>query len=83
MMAPLGTKHHDRLSGGPLCRSSSIHSDTYGDALRDVTVGLKSLGGLPIGQPAKPQEGADRIFLVSRQAGSVPGAGYFDREQRP
>jgi NAD(P)-dependent dehydrogenase (short-subunit alcohol dehydrogenase family) len=38
---------------------------------------MKSLGGIPIGRPAKPREVADLIgFLVSPQAASITGAEY-------
>jgi NAD(P)-dependent dehydrogenase (short-subunit alcohol dehydrogenase family) len=38
---------------------------------------MKSLGGIPIGRPAKPREVADLIaFLVSPQAASITGTEY-------
>jgi NAD(P)-dependent dehydrogenase (short-subunit alcohol dehydrogenase family) len=38
---------------------------------------MKSLGGIPIGRPAKPREVADLIaFLVSPLAGSISGTEY-------
>jgi NAD(P)-dependent dehydrogenase (short-subunit alcohol dehydrogenase family) len=38
---------------------------------------MASLGGIPIGRPAKPREVADLIaFLVSSQAGSITGTEY-------
>jgi NAD(P)-dependent dehydrogenase (short-subunit alcohol dehydrogenase family) len=38
---------------------------------------MKSLGGIPIGRPAKPEEVADLIaFLVSPQAASITGTEY-------
>jgi NAD(P)-dependent dehydrogenase (short-subunit alcohol dehydrogenase family) len=38
---------------------------------------MKSIGGIPVGRPAKPQEVADLItFLASPRAGSVSGAEY-------
>jgi NAD(P)-dependent dehydrogenase (short-subunit alcohol dehydrogenase family) len=38
---------------------------------------MKSLGGIPIGRPAKPGEVADLIaFLVSPQAASITGTEY-------
>jgi NAD(P)-dependent dehydrogenase (short-subunit alcohol dehydrogenase family) len=38
---------------------------------------MASLGGIPIGRPAKPKEVADLIaFLVSPQAGSITGTEY-------
>ncbi|MBC7805281.1 MAG: SDR family oxidoreductase [Akkermansiaceae bacterium] len=39
---------------------------------------MKSLGGIPIGRPAKPIEVADLIrFLVSERAGSITGTEYI------
>ena len=39
---------------------------------------MKSLGGIPIGRPAKPSEVADLIaFLVSPQAASITGTEYI------
>jgi NAD(P)-dependent dehydrogenase (short-subunit alcohol dehydrogenase family) len=38
---------------------------------------MSSLGGIPIGRPAKPQEVAELIgFLVSRRAASITGIEY-------
>jgi len=38
---------------------------------------MQSLGGIPLGRPAKPQEVADLIaFLISRRAASITGAEY-------
>jgi NAD(P)-dependent dehydrogenase (short-subunit alcohol dehydrogenase family) len=38
---------------------------------------MKSLGGIPLGRPAKPEEVADLIaFLVSPRAASITGAEY-------
>src|SRR5713226_8995625 len=38
---------------------------------------MASIGGIPIGRPAKPREVADLIaFLVSPQAGSITGTEY-------
>jgi NAD(P)-dependent dehydrogenase (short-subunit alcohol dehydrogenase family) len=38
---------------------------------------MTSMGGIPIGRPAKPREVADLIaFVVSPQAGSITGAEY-------
>lgn len=38
---------------------------------------MKSLGGIPIGRPAKPREVADLVgFLVSPQAGAITGVEY-------
>jgi NAD(P)-dependent dehydrogenase (short-subunit alcohol dehydrogenase family) len=38
---------------------------------------MDSLGGIPIGRPAKPKEVADLIaFLVSPRAGSITGTEY-------
>lgn len=39
---------------------------------------MKSLGGIPLGRPAKPQEVADLItFLVSPRAGSISGSEHL------
>jgi NAD(P)-dependent dehydrogenase (short-subunit alcohol dehydrogenase family) len=37
---------------------------------------MESLGGIPIGRPAKPREVADLAFLVSSQAESITGTEY-------
>lgn len=38
---------------------------------------MKSLGGIPIGRPAKPKEVADLVaFLVFERAASIKGAEY-------
>jgi NAD(P)-dependent dehydrogenase (short-subunit alcohol dehydrogenase family) len=38
---------------------------------------IKSLGGIPLGRPAKPEEVADLIaFLVSPRAASITGTEY-------
>jgi NAD(P)-dependent dehydrogenase (short-subunit alcohol dehydrogenase family) len=38
---------------------------------------MNSLGGIPIGRPAKPEEVADLVaFLASSRAGSITGAEY-------
>jgi NAD(P)-dependent dehydrogenase (short-subunit alcohol dehydrogenase family) len=38
---------------------------------------MKSLGGIPLGRPAKPEEVADLIaFLVSPRASSITGTEY-------
>ena len=38
---------------------------------------MESLGGIPIGRPAKPEEVADLIaFLVSPRASSITGTEY-------
>ncbi len=39
---------------------------------------MRSLGGIPLGRPAKPQEVADLIvFLVSPRAGSISGSEHI------
>jgi NAD(P)-dependent dehydrogenase (short-subunit alcohol dehydrogenase family) len=39
---------------------------------------MQSLGGIPLGRPAKPQEVADLItFLVSPRAGSISGSEHL------
>ena len=46
----------------------------YGGGKRII---MKSLGGIPLGRPAKPQEVADLIaFLVSPRAASITGTEY-------
>ncbi len=38
---------------------------------------MDSLGGIPIGRPAKPREVADLVaFLVSPRAGAITGTEY-------
>jgi NAD(P)-dependent dehydrogenase (short-subunit alcohol dehydrogenase family) len=38
---------------------------------------MKSLGGIPLGRPAKPREVADLIaFVVSPRAGSITGTEF-------
>jgi NAD(P)-dependent dehydrogenase (short-subunit alcohol dehydrogenase family) len=38
---------------------------------------MASLGGIPIGRPAKPEEVADLVaFLASPRAGSITGTEY-------
>jgi NAD(P)-dependent dehydrogenase (short-subunit alcohol dehydrogenase family) len=38
---------------------------------------MKSLGGIPLGRPAKPKEVADLIaFLVSPRAAAITGTEY-------
>jgi len=38
---------------------------------------MKSLGGIPLGRPAKPEEVADLVaFLVSDRAGAITGTEY-------
>jgi len=38
---------------------------------------MNSLGGIPIGRPAKPEEVADLVsFLVSPRAGAITGTEY-------
>ena len=38
---------------------------------------MKSLGGIPLGRPARPREVADLIaFLISPRAGSITGTEY-------
>lgn len=62
---------------------ASIHLATRLAAAHggDIEVGKKmimaSLGGIPIGRPAKPEEVASLIaFLVSDRAGSITGTEY-------
>lgn len=50
-----------------------------GDVTRDATLEdlMRSLGGVPLGRPAEPEEVADVIaFLASGRAGAVVGAEY-------
>src|SRR6267378_8407242 len=50
-------------------------NDTDYEGARDLL--MTSIGGIPIGRPAKPREVADLIaFLVSPQAGSITGTEY-------
>ena len=38
---------------------------------------MKSLGGIPLGRPARPREVADLIaFVVSPRAGAITGTEY-------
>jgi NAD(P)-dependent dehydrogenase (short-subunit alcohol dehydrogenase family) len=37
---------------------------------------MASLGGIPIGRPAKPREVADLAFLVSPRAAAITGTEY-------
>ena len=54
-----------------LAKNSGGDYETARQALMD------SLGGIPIGRPAKPSEVADLIgFLVSSRAASITGAEY-------
>ena len=54
-----------------LARKDSVDYETAREGL------MKSLGGIPIGRPAKPEEVADLIaFLVSPQAASITGTEY-------
>jgi NAD(P)-dependent dehydrogenase (short-subunit alcohol dehydrogenase family) len=46
-------------------------------ASRRMKALMSSLGGIPIGRPAKPREVADLVaFLVSCRAASITGAEY-------
>ena len=58
-----------------LVQEIARHSKTdYAGAQKQL---MSSLGGIPIGRPAKPREVADLIaFLVSPQAGSITGTEY-------
>lgn len=54
-----------------------LAKDTGGDkdAAREAL--MKSIGGIPIGRPAKPSEVGELVaFLVSPRAGSISGAEY-------
>ena len=54
-----------------LARKGSVDYDAARKRL------MESLGGIPIGRPAKPGEVADLIaFLVSPQAASITGTEY-------
>jgi NAD(P)-dependent dehydrogenase (short-subunit alcohol dehydrogenase family) len=53
----------------------AAHSGTDYEGGKQII--MKSLGGIPLGRPAKPKEVADLIaFLVSPRAASITGAEY-------
>ncbi len=72
-----------RVSPGWIATEAAIHlAERLGTASGgDVETGkrqiMESLGGIPIGRPASPQEVAGLIaFLASDRAGSITGADY-------
>src|SRR5258706_16466369 len=70
--------HHDRcapdsrrLAATPESAESGQKRADYGGARKIV---MNSLGGIPIGRPAKPKEVSDLVaFLVSPRAASITG----------
>jgi NAD(P)-dependent dehydrogenase (short-subunit alcohol dehydrogenase family) len=73
--------HHDRcapdsrrLAATPESAESGQKRADYGGARKIV---MNSLGGIPIGRPAKPKEVSDLVaFLVSPRAASITGTEY-------
>jgi len=58
-----------------LVREMARQNHTDYEAARKAL--MTSLGGIPIGRPAKPEEVADLIaFLVSARAASITGTEY-------
>jgi NAD(P)-dependent dehydrogenase (short-subunit alcohol dehydrogenase family) len=58
-----------------MAKRLAAHSGTDYEGGRQII--MKSLGGIPLGRPAKPKEVADLIaFLVSPRAASITGAEY-------
>jgi NAD(P)-dependent dehydrogenase (short-subunit alcohol dehydrogenase family) len=58
-----------------MAKRLAAHSGTDYEGGKQII--MKSLGGIPLGRPAKPKEVADLIaFLVSPRAASITGAEY-------
>ena len=64
-----------RGAGARVLTTARSHNHTdYAAARRGL---MDSLGGIPIGRPAKPKEVADLVaFLASSRADSITGAEY-------
>jgi NAD(P)-dependent dehydrogenase (short-subunit alcohol dehydrogenase family) len=61
----------NEFSGKRLSRQSGTDMESAGQAL------MKSLGGIPIGPPGRPEEVAELVaFLVSDRALSINGSEY-------
>src|ERR1700704_436914 len=70
-LARLGRDGSGGTAGQPLAEGGGTHSRGARRSLMD------SLGGIPLGRPAKPKEVADLVtFLASPRAASITGTEY-------